>query len=287
MAGGKLYEVGESLSLSSQHMNLYFQNRHWDAECVVLKDRSLTDLRTWLPYIQENALLLRLDPLESKTVIEAFPQLPTDVRWLEVADTLLLEHNQWWPRLYLYEVLRKFIIHRFRDLDISMHSYVIGANPLGRVAVAALSALGFSHINLVDEDEIKLQREVAVLKRYVLGVQIHAVPAQTLTVQEHPGSLMLNTMILREGGAVLGDLSYFNFMQTGGVVVDISESTTYNQLLEEAERADLKILNGLEVQAQRDVHLIQQIFPGQYITFEDYFESFSDNLPRLKNSSSV
>ena len=201
--------------------------------------------------------------------------------WLQAADSLVFENNQWWPRLYLYDTLRSLVIGQFRDLDISLDSYVIGANKSGRAAVAAMVGLGFSHVSLVDEDEEKLEKEVALLRRYLFGVNIEAVPAHTLTVREKPGSLMLNTISLQDDGSVLGDLSYFNFMKTGGVVIDISECSAHNQLLEEAQRADLKTLSGLAVQAHRDVDMLVKLFPQQYITYEDYFESFSDILPSL------
>lgn len=284
---GKILEIGETLSVPGRHMNLYFQSRNWHAECVALKERELKDLKTWLPYVQEGALLLRVPPEESPIVLEHFPQLPTAVRWLETADSLVYENGQWWPRLFSYETVRQLIITRFRDLDISLNSYVIGANHMGRVAATIMAHLGFSHMSLVDEDEKKLQSEVALLRRYLFGVQVEGVPAHSLTVQEKPGSLMLNTLQLQDDSAVLGDLSYFNFMKTGGVVVDCSECTAHNSLLEEAERADLKILSGLEVQARVDAEMLMKLFPKEYITYEDYFESFSDNLQSLKNSSSV
>jgi shikimate dehydrogenase len=284
---GKIFEIGETLSVPGRHMNHYFQSRNWHAECVALKERELKDLKTWLPYVQDGALLLRVPPEESPVVLEHFPQLPTAVRWLETADSLVLEDGQWWPRLFSYETVRQLIISRFRDLDISLNSYVIGANHMGRVAATIMAHLGYSHVSLVDEDEDRLQSEVALLRRYLFGVQVEAVPAHSLTVQEKPGSLMLNTLPLQDDSAVLGDLSYFNFMKTGGVVVDCSECTPYNSLLEEAERADLKILSGLEVQARVDAEMLKKLFPNEYITYEDYFESFSDNLQALKNSSSV
>lgn len=284
---GKILEIGDTLSISGQHMNHYFQNRHWHAECVALKERELSDLKTWLPYVQEGALMLKVPPEESLVVLEHFPQLPTAVRWLETADSLVLENGQWWPRLTYYEALRGLIVSRFRDLDISLNSYVIGANHMGRVAASVMARLGFNQVSLVDEDSDKLNREVELLRRYLFGVQIDAVPAHTLTVQEKPGSLMLNTLYMQDDSTVLGDLSYFNFMKTGGVVVDVSECATHNRLLEEAERADLKILSGLEVQARLDADILMKLFPEQYITHEDYLESFSDILPSLKNSSSV
>lgn len=287
MVTGKILEVSDELTLSGQHMNHYFKNRNWQAECVALKERSFDDLPTWLPYVQEGALLLRVPPEKSLTVLEHFPQLPTHVKWLQTADSLVFENKEWWPRLYLYDTLRSLIVGQFRDLDISLDSYVIGANHMGRAAVAAMVGLGFSHVSLVDEDDEKLEKEVTLLRRYLFGVNIEAVPAHTLTVREKPGSLMLNTVSMRDNSDVLGDLSYFNFMKTGGVVIDISECSSHNHLLEEAQRADLKIMSGLEVQTRCDVDMLVKLFPQQYITYEDYLESFGDILPSLKNSPSV
>lgn len=284
---GKILEVGEDLSLSFQHLNHYFQTRNWQAEAVALKGRGLHDLQEWLPFVQEGALMLRVPPEDSKVVLEHFPQLPTSVRWLEVADSLVFEDQEWWPRLWVYETLRRLVVDRFRDLDISLDSYVIGATPLGRAAVAAMAGLGFSRISLVDENERRLQAEVTLLRRYLFGVTIEAVPAQMLTLRDQPGSLMLNTMNLQDNSTVLGDLSYFNFMKSKGIVIDASACCPHNQLLEEAQRADLRTISGLVVQAYRDVDMLTKLFPQQYITYEDFIESFNDVFPSLKNPSSV
>jgi shikimate 5-dehydrogenase len=270
----RILELAEELSPSCRHLNGYFKNRQWDVVCEALPGRSAEDLLTWLPFVQENAVALRFQPEGSDTVVKQFPQLPTNVRWLETADTLLLEDGAWWPRLLSYDAFRKLLISRFPALNVGLHCYVIGATQIGRVGVASMASLGFSHLSVVDEDELKLHREVAFLKRYLLGIQIESVPASTLTVQTKAGALMLNTLHLPEENPVLKDLSYFNFMNQGGVVVDISECCHDNALLQEAQRADLSVLTGLEVQSQIDVDLLTKLFPDKYVTYEDYFESF-------------
>ena len=282
MLKAKILEFGDELSLPCKHMNLYFQNRRWDVECLALKGRSASDMNTWLPYMEEGALAVRFKTEESQEIIAQFPHLPTDVRWLETADVLMREADGWWPRLLVYETLRKLVIQRFSSLNIGLQCYVIGATRLGRAAVAAMASLGFSNISIIDEDEVLLAREVKNLSRYLLGINIQAVPAGTLTIQTKSGSLMVNTLRLQDESVVLKDLSYFNFMSQGGVVVDISECCHRNLLLEEAERADLQVLTGLEVQAQVDVNLLTKLFPDLYVTFDDYFESFSDHLESIK-----
>jgi len=252
-----------------------------------LRGRRGVDLLEWLPYVASDASALRFQIESSAEIVQHFPRLPTDVSWLEASDTLLYEDGEWWPRIFLLEALRKIIIHRFHDLNVGLHGYVIGGTRAGRIAAAALASLGFAHIHIVDENEKALASEVALLKRYLLGIQISGVPASALTMQTHAGSLMLNTIKMQEQSPLLKDLSYFNFMNQGGVVVDISACEEQNLLLQEAQRADLNVLTGLEVQAQLDVDFLSKLAPGQYITFEDYYESFVDNLAQLKNSPSV
>lgn len=287
MAQTKIFELGESLSLSSQHMNLYCENRHWDLRCELLPEREWSDLKNWLPYVEAEAAALRLPLAASPEVLKNFPNLPAMVRWLECGDSLVHENKEWWPRLFSYEALRKLIIQHEPNLDISHSAFVIGSGRAARLAAAAIAALGFSNICLVDENTDALQAEAVYLRRFLLGVEIGEVEAHTLTRRKTAASLLVNTMAFQDDSTVLGDLSYFNFMSAGGAVVDFSEVTLTSTLLEEARQASLSVLSGVELQCQWDVDFLKAIVPQNYITFEDYLESFSEMLSKAKNSPSV
>jgi shikimate 5-dehydrogenase len=168
-----------------------------------------------------------------------------------------------------------------------MSAYVVGATHKGRAVAAALAALGFSKIRFIDHESSRLDVELPLLKRYLFGVDISSVDATALTMETIPGAVMLNTLPMQDHGTALKDLSYFNFMKKGSVVIDVAECTNRNTFLDEAESANLKTLSGLQYQSQFDVDLLQKLFPQQYITFEDYFESFLDHFDSLKNRPSV
>jgi shikimate 5-dehydrogenase len=287
MAASKVLELRSELSLSSLHMNAYFAQRHWDAECIALPDREPSELTKWLPYVQENALALRFDPELSTEVLPLLPRLPTNVNWLETADCLIFENKEWWPRLFLYETFRTVLIQHFSEVDTTLCAYVVGATRKARAAAAAIAALGFSHIRFIESDSERLETEMKLLKRYLFGVEISGVDPETLTMESIPGSMMLNTLPMQDHSTVLADLSYFNFMKQGSVVIDAAECTERNSFLAEAESADLKIFSGLQYQSQLDVDLLKKIFPQHYITYEDYFESFADHMNTAKNQPSV
>lgn len=279
MAGSKILELSDELSVSGRHLNTYFANRNWDAECVALPDRDVNELTKWLPYVQENALALRFSPEMSDAVLAQFPRLPTDVNWLGTADTLLLEKQEWWPRLLTYETLRTVLVHRFPDLDTGECAYIVGATRKGRAIAASLAAVGFSRIRFIDSERERMESEMQILRRYLFSVEISGVDPETLTMESIPGSLMLNTLPMQDHGTALADLSYFNFMRSSGIVIDIAECTQRNAFLTEAESANLRTFSGLQYQSQLDVNLLQKIFPEQYVTYEDYLESFLEQNP--------
>lgn len=287
MAVSKILEIAAELSISSQHMNVYFQNRQWPVECQALPDRDPAELTKWLPYVEADALAVRIDPEVSERVLQQFPRLPTHVNWLATTDVLVLENKEWWPRLFNYETLRRVLIQQFPEVDTSLCAYIVGATHSGRSAAAALAALGFSQIRFVDHDSERIEAEMKILKRYLFGVDISSVDATALTMETIPGAVMLNTLPMQDHSTALKDLSYFNFMKSGGVVIDTSECTSRNAFLDEAESANLKILSGVQYQSQLDTDLLQKLFPQHYMTYEDYCESFIDHLEAHKNQPSV
>jgi hypothetical protein len=287
MAADKIFELGTSLSLSGQHLNLYFENRQWPQRCVLLQDRAVSNLSEWLPFVADEAMALRLPVEKSDEVLRQFPRLPADVSWLATTDILYFEKNQCWPRLQTFDTIKGVLVHRFNDVDTSLCAYIVGATHKGRAAAAALASMGFTHLRFIDNRPELMNEELQLLRRYLFGVEISSVDAESLTLETIPGSLMLNTLPMQDHGTVLKDLSYFNFMKRGGVVVDTADCNQRNAFLDEAESAGLRILSGIEYQAQSDVDLLHRLMPGQYVTYEDYLESFTDSLDVLKNPPSV
>lgn len=192
------------------------------------------------------AQVVFIDPVLSAQLRPLFPVVPTQVRGVEIFDSLFLEHKLWLPRLLLHESLRQVLVTRARDLDNRAPAYVIGDNGIMRVVASVLAEMGFVDIYLVG-DLAQLEEPQRVLSRSQLGIRFHKLAPEELTMQATSAAIVVNTTDLEKDKVLLTDLSYFNFMKQGGYALDLATDVQPNPLLEEAERADLRILSNEEV----------------------------------------
>ncbi|MNL17713.1 hypothetical protein D3C87_1388220 [compost metagenome] len=61
-------------------------------------------------------------------------------------------------------------------------------------------------------------------------------------MQALSASVVINCEDLKEKTSLLNDLSYFNFMKTAGLILDLQWVKGMSPLLEEAEKADLRVI---------------------------------------------
>lgn len=179
---------------------------------------------------------------QSRMLYPSLQVLPTQVRLLECFDFYLPENGKWYPRLLFYEAIHKVLVQRARDLDIRVPAFIVGQGECLRVAAAVCTELGYSEIYLIGEDAAGLHRESRILSRGNLGIKFTVLPIEELTIQAVSASLIINTVQLPHESDLLKDLSYFNFMNTGGYAFDCHLGNLQSELMEEAERAELKVL---------------------------------------------
>lgn len=179
---------------------------------------------------------------QSRMLYPSLQVLPTQVRLLECFDFYLPENSKWYPRLLFYEAIHNVLVKRARDLDIRVPAFIVGQGECLRVAAAVCTELGYSEIYLIGENAAELHRESRILSRGNLGIKFTVLPIEELTIQAVSASLIINTVQLPHESELLKDLSYFNFMNTGGYAFDCHLGNLESELMEEAERAELKVL---------------------------------------------
>ncbi|MBO9666377.1 MAG: hypothetical protein J7501_06145 [Bdellovibrio sp.] len=199
------------------------------------------------PEILKDADLVLFSFAQSNELLPLLSVLPSLVRSLGCFDAYAPDDGKWYPRAFLYEAIRKVLIENARDLDTRAPAFVVGSGEEARVAAAVCANLGLQEIYLIGEDTVALQEEAKILTRNFLGIQFKILPIEELTIQAISASLVINTCDLRPQEALLNDLSYFNFMKTGGYALDAYLGVLHSDLLEEAERAELKVLYPAQV----------------------------------------
>ncbi|KYG64340.1 hypothetical protein AZI87_13995 [Bdellovibrio bacteriovorus] len=196
---------------------------------------------TFSAEVMEGATAVKIAPSLSDEILPQLRVLPTQVRTSQVLDSFFQDEGGWYPRLILHEAIRSVLVQEARDLDIRAPGFVVGESKEARVAAGVLAEMGVSEIFLVGDPAV-LEPQKHVLSRQQLGIRFNILNPDDLTLQAVSAGVMINTMDLRQNKSLLTDLSYFNFMKRAGYALDLNLFPLENLLLEEAERADLKVL---------------------------------------------
>lgn len=185
--------------------------------------------------------------VEAQKLLPQLPTLPPLVKSLQCFDAFSPEDGKWYPRLFLYEALRSVLVESARDLDNRSPAFVVGEGAELRAVASVCAHLGFTEVYLIGENSEVLSEDVRILSRGYFGVQFKVLPVEELTIQAVSGSLVINTVNMDQHEALLNDLSYFNFLKSTGYVLDCYVGNLQSPLLEEAEKAGLRVLQPAQV----------------------------------------
>ena len=222
-----------------------------------------------------------LDLVDSQKLIGQMTTLPTETRLLGCADCLFYEDGAWWPRLNLKEAMRELIIKKAKNLDINESAFIIGEGPLLRLLASLVISFGFSKVFLVGLSIDDLHEQRDRLKKNFVGIDWRPMEASQLTMQTVGAAILINSIPLEPNPSLMNDLAYFNFMKNQGLVVDLNVFPLESGLIEEAHRANLRVLSGFQVRAQQDYGFIQRLGLTKLISFEDFSAQWLDYLKRI------
>lgn len=184
---------------------------------------------------------------EAEGILPQLPTLPPLVKSLQSFDSFLPEDGHWYPRLFLFEAIRKVLVGSARDLDNRSSAFVVGEGAESRVAASVCAHLGYSEIYLIGDNPEVMAESVKVLSRGHFGIQFKVLPVEELTIQAVSSSLVINTVNLEQHEALLNDLSYFNFLKSTGYALDCYLENLESPLLEEASKAGLQVLQPAQI----------------------------------------
>lgn len=224
----------EGMSPFIQFLQYLAKKKSWDWQFETLPEFSMEALN--------GAHAAKVFPRLSADILPQLKVLPSQVRSIETLDSFFNENGTWYPRLLLHEALKDVLISEARDLDIRAPAFVVGDNNEARVAAAVLAEMGVSDIYLVGAAET-LQPQKEILARAQIGIRFHILIPDDLTLQAVSAGIIVNTVDLSQQKSLLTDLSYFNFMKHKGYALDLNLIPSQNLLLEEAEKAELRVLS--------------------------------------------
>ncbi|QDK37351.1 hypothetical protein [Bdellovibrio sp. NC01] len=232
----------------------------------------------------DQADMAKVELTLSDAVLPQLHLLSTAVRTIRCVDAFAPEDGKWLPRLYTYEAIRKVLVDCARDLDVRLPAFVVGHTELARVVASVFAELGFSEIYVVGEDAEQLAVQMDILRRAHFGIKFRDLLSEELTIQSLSAAIIVNTVDLSQNKELLNDLSYFNFMKVNGYALDLNLLPYHNSLLEEAERADLRVLHPALVAASLTEIWLQRLQVGASLKVEELRESWKKFLQEISPS---
>ena len=202
----------------------------------------------------------------SPQLLVSFPSVPERVQLLESMDCIIELHGKQWPELLLAAAVKRALRRKVKTLDLNQAAYVVGEGLDIRPLVMAATELGFGRICIVSADPDWLEAEKTFLTRRLVGIKFETVLTSDLTLQPQDTNLLLNSFNLHKHKEYLQDLAYFNFMVSGGVVVDLNAEGPHQILQEEATKAQLTCIKPDEILLSWWLEMAQKIKPALTFT---------------------
>ncbi len=198
---------------------------------------------------------------DSEKILIHYPAQPERVKLLESMDCLITVQGKQWPYLLIVDAIKRAIRRKTKTLDLNCSAYIVGESVDVRPLVMVATELGFARLALVSTNEKFLEDEIKFLSRRLVGVKIDPVLTSDLTLQPQDTKLLLNSFNLHKNKEYLHDLAYFNFMVSGGVVVDLHSEGPHQTLQEEAAKAQLECVIPKEIILAWWLELAQKLSP--------------------------
>jgi hypothetical protein len=216
--------------------------------------------------------LIRCDLDFGTQYLSQLAMAPEAVKFNRTFDSLTFESGRWLPRLKYFDILRRKIVTHFGNVEIKESAGIVCESHLLEGLVSVVVSLGFRSIILflLDDSEISIDE----LSRYFIGVKFKTVPFSYLTRNQDQTSLMINSVDVEKHTTLMGDLAYFNFMSSKGIVVDLVSKNPINPLLFEAEKAGLRTLKRRDLVAFYDYESLRAVHPPLETAKAEFFQNY-------------
>lgn len=191
---------------------------------------------------------IRLEGTLPYAVLNLFPNIPSNIRLLNSADTIFFDaQGREWLRNYLYDGFSRFTAHELKTLDLTGAAFVIGTGSQADAIIASLARTGFNRILIVGQSDEGGPQFVESLKKSFFNVNFQFTPRSQVMHLAGVHSIAINTLCANDDQAQLAELFYFNFLKAGAIWVEVPCEKPNSSLIQEAKNAGAIVHEGLDL----------------------------------------
>ena len=195
-------------------------------------------------------------------IIAESTQLPSEIVNIAGTDALFQKEGKWWFKMFLYDAFHDVISKKGMSLDLESALLVVGTSVYASVLTSGFIKTGFDEVNISSTEDDKGKAFVEKIKKKYFGVNVNYVPQSRLVTLPGIHGVVVNTVQIKDNEELVHELSYYNFLQKEGVVVDCNLFPVESELTKEAKEVGAYLIQGYELLSLADLFWAQMVFKG-------------------------
>jgi hypothetical protein len=206
-------------------------------------------------------------------IFKKINSIPTFILNGGMADAIIKNTvGDWVPYCFIREALFKSISRIAPQLDTNGTACITGSGEAMHSSFSVLNQMGFSKFIIINDKELDSDALLKNLQKHFFNIDVKFMKSRDLALEENSGIVLINTVSGEQYSELLESLSYLNFINKGGLVIDFDYQSINTHLTIESQRVGLHTLRGSELQGFSDFLLLSKIFkklslsPSQYLT---------------------
>lgn len=205
--------------------------------------------------------LFLLDASLCQPLAEESHHLSDEVRRYLWRDVLMHFDKGYWSRSYFHQGLQSALSKKGLSFKVDGQILLFGAEKVSFSGFWTMAKFGFKKYTLVEESQEKADFFLQQVNGLMLAGQIQVIHPRQIPLLPGVFSVALNSFSIETENQYTDELSYFNYLQKGGVFVDLVEKDQRSLLLESDKIGALRV-DYKEIIVERNRVFLQKLLSG-------------------------
>jgi hypothetical protein len=273
-------EIGPTETHRYKVLSEYLKSQGIENQFTFIKSET-SNLKDKIQEAQSLKQFIRFHPAVFDKITTNISNSRRDLDALKTIDCLMYDAKRgYWPEILLRDAILEYLTLKIKNLDISQKVFIAGTCGLARAAIAALVKLGYSHINIMGEEDESAQYVIKDFKEIYFNVQFDHTKRKDVTILPGTHGLLVNTVSILESLNFPSEIYYFNFLKKGGLVIDLIDVPPETPLVKIAKDIGAQAVLGYEIFGYYDLNWVEKV-TGQKLDLEAYLKLLKTNLDQV------
>lgn len=268
-------DPSQKARFAALHETLLEQKLESDFQVIELADDFEGQLKSLIGTVE----VLRVDPSVGEQFVKQLHHVTVKEMFVRTTTCLVAENEVWWSRPLMIEPLQD-VLQGTGQINIAYEVLIVGIHAYSWIALETLSQMGFTKFAVIDRDDLAAARMLRDFQKKHFSLTFRTLRSRELMNIPENFSMVVNCSPQADEG-LLQDLSYFNFLVEGGIVVDARLYVGESEFIESARQVGAVTRNGLDITVGEDDFWVKRFF-GQPLS-QTYAQKLKFHLEQVQS----